>query len=358
MTALTRFHGAWRSRPADETFESLYALGAAVKYFKESADEKLISSKQVMLRADPADLTEGLAVETEGGLVIPTHWSLGQLCGLVNAPPRYIRSLWAALIADNLNFGFRFRRDISEMKMLTGLNREGIPELRAATGPDYGRIWNTDLVDQMIGMFGDGVGGQWKHAGAKRGGSTIFGSDRDVWMFLTDEENKIDAGDGSKISRGIAVSNSEVGSGSVYMAAFGFRDLCMNRTFFGISGLHETRIRHTVTAPDRWKDEVLPVLEAFSKAEPTGIAETIQNARQAKLDKDADEFLVSRFGATIDWAKEVQAIHEAEEGRPIETIWDVVNGVTAKARAIPHQDRRVALERQAGKLLDLVAVPA
>ena len=192
MTALTKFHGAWRTRPADETFESLYALGAAQKFFQETAEEITISSKDVTVHADPADLREGLSIDSgKGDLVVPTHWALGQLCGLVKAPAQYIRRMPAAIIADNLNYGFKFEREAQSVKLLSGDDRSGVPVLRAATGPDYGRIWNTELVDTLIGMFGDGVNGDWVHAGSGRN-STIFGSDRDVWTFLVDDKNPIE----------------------------------------------------------------------------------------------------------------------------------------------------------------------
>jgi hypothetical protein len=44
-----------------------------------------------------------------------------------------------------------------------------------------------------------------------------------------------------------------------------------------------------------------------------------------------------------------------EEGRPIETIYDAQQAITSYARTFGNQDRRVDLERQAGKLMDLVA---
>ncbi len=44
-----------------------------------------------------------------------------------------------------------------------------------------------------------------------------------------------------------------------------------------------------------------------------------------------------------------------EEGRPIETVWDAVTGITAYSKGLAFQDQRVALETKAGALLDLVA---
>jgi hypothetical protein len=50
-----------------------------------------------------------------------------------------------------------------------------------------------------------------------------------------------------------------------------------------------------------------------------------------------------------------QAAHELEEGRPMETLWDAVCGITAAAKSINTQDDRVAWERAGGRLLDLAA---
>ncbi len=52
---------------------------------------------------------------------------------------------------------------------------------------------------------------------------------------------------------------------------------------------------------------------------------------------------------------DVKAVHEAEEHRPIETLMDVTTAVTAFARSIPFQDKRIELEREAGAILQLAA---
>jgi hypothetical protein len=44
-----------------------------------------------------------------------------------------------------------------------------------------------------------------------------------------------------------------------------------------------------------------------------------------------------------------------EEGRPIETLWDVVTAATAHARSLPHTDDRLVIEREAGKILSEAA---
>lgn len=46
----------------------------------------------------------------------------------------------------------------------------------------------------------------------------------------------------------------------------------------------------------------------------------------------------------------------ADEGeRPMESLWDVVVGATAYARGLNNQDNRVAVERTAGKIMELAS---
>ncbi len=45
----------------------------------------------------------------------------------------------------------------------------------------------------------------------------------------------------------------------------------------------------------------------------------------------------------------------AEEGHKPESVYDFVQGITASARAKPHQDARLDMEMRAKKLLDRAA---
>ncbi len=79
---------------------------------------------------------------------------------------------------------------------------------------------------------------------------------------------------------------------------------------------------------------------ADARAERIGDAEAV------------DTFLLKRFSKSQTAA--IKAAHLQDEQRPIETLWDAATGITAYARDIQFQDRRVELEREAGKILSLV----
>ena len=264
-----------------------------------------------------------------------------------------------------MNYGLRFNRDVKDAGILVHHDDNGNAELRAATGPNYGRIWNEEIVRALMDKFGDGATGQWKVPGEfgkdvpiTKDNTTIYGSDRDMFVFLADETNRVEVanrrnGQPGSLARGFFVWNSEVGSQSIGAAFFLFDYACSNRIVWGAREFKEIRLRHTASAPDRWLEEVTPVLMDYANSSARNVEETIKNAQEKKLESDLDKFLTNRFSGRM--ATAIKAAHEREEGRPIETLWDAVTGVTAYAKTIRNTDDRVVVERDAGKILDLVA---
>lgn len=369
MTTLTQASAQWASRPDDQRFTSLHDLHDFCDGQRRRSQGKVVSSRHLEFSPLPGKERTHLVVQgSQGGAVAePTHWSFGQIAQLAGAPAGYLRTLaqkgLAPLVADCLNGGLKIVRDVEDVGVLLTRQDDGI-ELRAATGPNYGRIWNNEVTHSLVEKFGDGVTGNWRVPGefgkavnVTKANTTLYASDRDMFVFLADEINRIELPnrrDGQKgsLARGFFVWNSEVGSTSIGMAMFLFDYVCMNRIVWGVEGFEEIRLRHTVSAPDRWLEEVTPTLIAYANSAAAPVEARLMAAQQKKLD-DVDEFLRKRFSAKD--ASLFQQAHIREEGRPIETIWDAVTGITAHAKTIPFQNDRVSLERQGGKLLDLVA---
>lgn len=366
MTTLMQASRQWASRPSDERFVSLHEMGAKFAAQRQRSRNKVISSRQIELMPSSADAMRGMQVQgPNGGRAELSHWSFGQLAGLAGAPAGYLRKLPSPLAADALNYGLKFERDVSDVGLLMTQDDTHV-ELRAATGPNYGRIWNSEIVDALIHKFGDGItpggfkvpGEFGKDVAVTRENTTLYGSDRDMFVFLADEHNRVEMkdrrdGNGGSLARGFFVWNSEVGSQSCGAAFFLFDYVCCNRIVWGAQGFNEIRIRHTSSAPDRWLEEIAPVLVEYSNASAGPVEETIRAAQQKRVDDDLDAFLMKRF--TRPQTVAIKAAHEREENRPIESLWDAVTGVTAYAKTIEYQDDRVAMERLGGKLLDLVA---
>jgi hypothetical protein len=74
----------------------------------------------------------------------------------------------------------------------------------------------------------------------------------------------------------------------------------------------------------------------------------------SKTDEDRNDFLRQRGFSKAETGKIIDAVL-VEEGRPPESIFDFVQGITAVARDKPHQDARLDMEAKAKKLLDRAA---
>jgi len=198
-----RVSSEWFSRPADKGYLSLSDLFSAVHDRAERSRTRTVESAGIRVEASRHD-AERLALVLPGSdrPVAPTHWSFGQLVSLVSAPAAYLRQLPAPLAGINLQY------DLTE-QVKTLETDDGRTELRAVTGPDYGRIHDHELVSAIQRIAGNGTGDtRWKVPGVldwstglyiprvdvTRDTTTLYASDRDVFLFLVDDLNPIEAG--------------------------------------------------------------------------------------------------------------------------------------------------------------------
>lgn len=370
-----RVSSEWFSRPDDERYLSLGALYDAVRSRADRATARTVETRHLRVEAS-RDNAERLALIVPGRdePVAPTHWSFGQLAGLVGAPAGYLRQLPAPLAGINLQHGLLSHR----AELIKTLEAdEGRIELRAVTGPDYGRIWDHELVGAVMKIAGEGTGDtRWKVPGmldwstmvhnpfveVTKDTTTLYASDRDVFLFLVDDTHPIKAGrlpngDPDLYFRGFYCWNSEVGSKTLGMASFYLRAVCMNRNIWGAEGVEEVAIRHSKFAAHRFAHQAAPALESFANSSPTPFMAGIKAARErivARKDEDRETFLAKR-GFTKPEAARIIAVVLDEEGRPPESVFDFVQGITALARKKPHQDARLKLEGKAAKLLASVS---
>ena len=365
MTQLYQAHAQWANRPSDERFLNLHEMYAFKQAVRARSHARVLSSRDLQVQPIEGSST-GIAVTGPNGHpVLPTHWSFGQLAQRAGAPAGYLRTLPAPLAADALNYGLHIARDSESIGVLLCKGEQGAAaQLTSVNGPNYGRVWDEVVIRALINRFGDGATGRFRVPGVfgqevevTRENTTLYASDRDMWVFLADEKNRIEVpnrrdGKSGTLARGFFVSNSEVGKSRLLVATFLFDEVCQNRIIWGAQGFEQIAIRHTSAAPDRWIEEVKPAIEAYADSSSSGLQTLLANAKQKHID-DVDEFLASRFSRSQVGA--IKAAHLADEDRPIETLWDATTAVTAYARGVSYQDERVELEREGGKILRLAA---
>ena len=374
----------WWNRPDDERFLSLEDMLAFKQADARQMNSQIVNTHKMQVIGEPDEenptrgnvLIEYTDEDGREHLNKPTNWSFNQLANLAGAPAGYLRDLPAPIAADAMQWGLRYNRSRDLVKAY-GHGTEG-GELRATTGPDYGRIFDWEMLQTINRFAGEGSG--WKIPGMMTGSAngraiydpfvpvtknttTLFASDRDIFVFLVDDTHPIEVGklangDPDLMFRGFYAWNSETGSKTAGIAAMYLRGVCMNRNLWGVENFQEIKIRHTKFAPDRFAYEAAPALQSFAQGATANFLDGVKAAQDAKIASDDDaalEFLAKRAGVSQRMAKSAAARHLDEEQKPVRSVWDAAQAITAIARDNPHQDNRIDLERKAGALLDKVA---
>lgn len=374
----------WASRPDDQKFTSLSALREQVAKWAEASHTFDIDPRGFHAHQFEDSLLIGHADLSMD--VTPTNYGFSDVCSLVGAPARYLTKLSPDLAAKNLNYGFN-QLDEKQVQAYVGDGAAfGSDMLRCITSTQYGRILDRDVVDEVMKFAGDGVGDtRWKVPGVMdwadmrynpnvdidKQTTTLFASDRDVFLFLVDDKNPIEvgktaSGDPDMVFRGFYTWNSEVGDRTFGLATMYLRGVCCNRLLWGVEGFTETTFRHSSGAPKRFMEECAPALSSYAETGASKLVAGVQAAKSTIVVSGANEdergadriAFLRKLGFSASKALDLVTTHLVEEGRPPESVWDFAQAMTAVARSCQFQDQRVKLEQQAGKLLDKVKVPA
>lgn len=357
MTNLYQAHREWRDRPADQRFESLDALQMALDRRRDFSVEDTVElgALQVQPTSDGDIELHGLRRPVKF-----SNWSFSSLCQRIGAPPKYLAELPADLVAANVNTGL-VRHAEQPAMVFTHLSAN--PKVAAFTSERYGRLYDADLV-RWVRHAIEGTG--WRQPLANPPGtfgmpgpdakpSGLFASDRDVFMLLIDPERMIEFGN-EQLARGVMLWNSETGSKTFGMVSFLWRRICGNLICWNVEQVQEIRIRHVGrTVESRALAGLTHALDGYRNRDTREEVRIIQGAIQKQVapnNQKAIEWLRGK-GFTQDIAQGAVLRAEIEEGST-GTLWNLVNGLTAVARTIPHQDQKVQLERKAGDLLALV----
>lgn len=365
----------WASRPDDQRHRTMEEMLDMLeeRTARSSARNIPLSSVRPVLTHDGE-----LAFDVDGETLEPTNYSFSQVCQEIGVQT----SIFTKTLADEPELASRVMAHA--MAKFDDLEREvqtyqSGSYLRAITGPKYERILDLTIVRAVKRMCEES-GGRWQvpvsfaMPGTVRYDyvptteeTTLYASDRDVYMFLVDQENPIEAGfitdpkTGGRVpdvySRGFVVWNGECGGVSNGCSTFLLRWCCENRSIRDQKGFQKVSIAHRKNAGELFVSKLLPALTSFVNGSSTGIADGIEAAKRVGLCRDSDRLtvLTKALGLTDTEAEAVNQKSIEEEGRPIETVFDAVQGLTAWARQFANQDRRVPIERAAGKLMAKVA---
>jgi hypothetical protein len=349
----------WAERPADQRFGSLADLQTAVEKSRSEAVEVERPYKELQVVADG----DGLSLHTPKGGASLSWWSMGQISRSVGAPAGYLRTLPAELAARNLSVGLsRLVADEPAKNANILLSRNGDLRVRAITSDKYSRIWNADVVSRLVRLE---QRGPWQPAPAAFDGSRgLYASDHDLFAFLVDNERRIfEKLPGGGLSRGFFVGNSEVGAASFRITTFLYEYICGNHNIWGASNVAEIALRHVGNVDERGLRQIEATLTRYAEASAQEDEARIERAISYSLGKNKDEALDKVFGLHIPAltrGRIVAAIAQAEISPEVSSVgaspysaWGVAQGLTRISQSEPYADERVAIDRAAGKVMEL-----
>ncbi|MEY5098702.1 MAG: hypothetical protein RJA36_1421 [Pseudomonadota bacterium] len=369
-SANTEVSSQWARRPADEKFLTLDSLAEHVLTRRERSAQTVVDLPKLQFDGDSE--RDEIVVDTDYGPATFTNWSFGQMCSTVGYSAQELRKLPVYLAAAVVQT-MAMQTGGQAMEYVENLGSGGL--MRALTGPAYGRIYDADVVQNVQRIAKSGA---WKvpgclnwadgsydpHTPVTKDTTTLFASDRDVFMFLCDDTHPIEVGklrngDPDLMFRGFIVSNSETGAGKFRLATMYLRGVCCNRILWGVEGFKEIEIRHNNAAPERFVDEIMPSLDSYASLDASRLSRGVAAAKgliAARTEDKQVEFLVD-LGFSQKVAKDIILTGEKQEGARPSSVWEFAQAITAHAQALNHhQDDRFAMEAVAGKLLDDVKI--
>lgn len=383
-TILTAANRQWATRPADERFWNLTDLDAHTRKMRDGAKEAEVVLGRLKVLDVGGDLRL-VAHDSTGRQGTPAHFtnfSFGQFCRRLEAPAEYLSRMPAHIAASCLNTGLMTNGG-DKTNLL--LHQNGNLTVRAALSDKYDRIWNADLTNRLTNLphgwrtpparpafpnqpgtrpateqdvldSKTGGGGISVKVGDLIAPAGLYASDRDMFVFMVNEQNRINDGSDGGLSRGFFLQNSEVGSSAFKLTTFLYRHCCGNHICWSCSNIVETRVRHIGDANARaWAGFNADITRYVN----TGAHETemrIANARTFRIAANKDDLLDKLFGMAVAPKRDLEAsyvaavAHEDQDGDPL-SAWGFAQGMTRHSQTIPYANARTVLDRAAGKVL-------
>lgn len=378
----------WAERPSDERFWDIEGLHKATLAHCNAARSATVANAD--LRVEAVDDQIQLVGRT-GAPAQLTSWAFKQLCSRAEAPAGYLADLPATLAAQNLNHGLKANLPNHDGTTNILLHENGGYFARAMVSDKYTRIWNASIAARLVDFQDAG----WRVPPARHvetfqdmheqalalaqdrvrictneqaalsltvrpgdliGPAGLYASFEDMFAFMVHPERVIDDGTSEGLMRGFFVWNSEVGKSSFGVMKFLFRGVCGNHIVWDARDIAELKVRHIGNADDRAFGQLAVELKKYADETAGDDERRVRICREFRLASSADkvvDFVFSKMLLPRKTAEAALAAVQPEiDGDPT-TVWGFAQGVTRLSQQEANADRRVALDRAAGKILEV-----
>lgn len=367
----------WATRPDDERFSSLQEMHDSCRYYREAAVTGTVDYSKMQAVASNGEVT----IRGENHAARLTNWAFGQLAVKAGAPAGYLRNLPAQLACDNLNCALPKCEGTGKLLM----HKNGDLMLRCVTSDDYVRVWNSDVIERLMGLQGQG----WKVPPARpaRDGQKgtrfateadvlnasdfglsvkigdaiapagLYASDHDMFAFMVNESRRIEDGSEGGLSRGFFVTNSEVGGGALKLLSFYYRHVCGNHIVWDASNLTEMKLVHRGKINERFNSEFLVELKKYADDSASEDELRIVSAKRTVIGADKESVIDALFGKKVLSRTSLDAAFDYAEQEETtcapNTVWGMVQGITRLSQDTEFADDRAAIDKAAGRVLSM-----
>jgi hypothetical protein len=355
------------------------------------------TSKNPALRSD-------IAIGVQDRVTHPTSWAFRQLCTKLGCNAGFLQTCDAEDVASIMNKRIQRLPDrlsdqkAQQVRLLEHVN--GHRELLAVTSPDFGAVWNHDVIKfvkdspllggwvtppaRPVGNPTPGIARKATKADITNRGVTTSGlqvkvgdwiepaglylSTEDMFILRVNEDRRLDDGSEGGLARGIMIGNSEVGKSRIWGLMFEYREICGNHIVWDAQNVISFRVKHIGRGAHN---------KAFSRLEKMLIAASNSSGRldEERINRAKNEILCDvKLTSPTEKAEQVakylygkgylgltykasqRAVALAEEYCPDEkcdpfSVWGVVQGITRLSQQEKNFDKRLLLDAAGGKLL-------
>jgi len=314
------------------------------------------------------------------------NYTLGQLAQGINAPAGYLRTLPAELAAQCLNEGLPNYPERERSLLITESQQGNV--CRAITSDQYSRYWDCDVVSDLLNTLEvdgwrvpparpypncptediwtateqDVLPGE-QHSlsvrvGDRCGPAGLYGSDRDMFCLLVNQERSIETPSGN-MYRALILRNSEVGASSYNVECILYSQVCGNHILWSAASIANIRLVHRGSADSTRLNGRAFLAGTIAAAEQASCSEEQQQiaaAAEQRLDIKAAQLATGLPKSTIQAAEIMQEQFPADHGDRAGTTWGWVQGLTRASQQSSYMADRTAIDQAAAKLLRKVDV--
>jgi hypothetical protein len=262
-----------------------------------------------------------------------------------------------ALLDRNVNTWLHSQAESGEHRMLRTLDGR----VRAVLSPRYRRLDNFELADHVLPML-------WELPQVRF--ESLELTETRMYLKVVTPRVEFEVAPGDIVQAGVAITNSEVGCGTLSVQPLVYRLLCRNGLIAPERGLRKTHVGRLLDGGDEsievFKDDTLMaddrafflkvrdvVQAAVSQATFVPVAEKMKATLGIALKGDpvkTVEVLANRYALSDDERSRVlrRLIGDADL-----TGYGLINAVTGASQDVADYDRATELETLGGRMIDL-----